>query len=77
MMVISGKGLGENVSNVVARRNLFEGDQIGLNELAEVMVANVNMLDLAMVLRGLRKSYGSSTVTSYYPWGSVYDFNFI
>ena len=34
MMVIPGKWLGEIVSNVVARRNLLEGDQIGLNELA-------------------------------------------
>jgi len=41
VMVIPGKRLGENVSNVVARRNLFEDDQIGLNELAEVMVASV------------------------------------
>jgi len=56
MVVITGEWFGEKIGDVVSRRNLLEDDRFGLDQFTKVMVADVDMLNLSMVLRSLRES---------------------
>ena len=68
MMMFPCKRFCEKISNIVCRQNLLENDEVGLDQLTKIMVANVDMFYLPMILCSLRKSYCPLTIALYHPW---------
>ena len=50
MMEITSKWLGEKISKIVSRGELFKRDGPRFNKFTKIMVMNVNMLHLSVVL---------------------------
>jgi len=77
MVIVTGKQFGREVGKIISRWDLVKNNSPRLDELANVVVADVDMFDLPMILRILHKHNRPSTITLNHLRNSVLNPNFI
>jgi len=77
MVVVLREWFGEQVCKIISGGNLLKKDLFRLDKFPEVMVAYVNMLDLAVILRILCECNCPPAISHYNTRHLVLDLYFI